>query len=80
MKQDTYSHWRDSARIPQFLMMDARSAIVLLFIIIFPNWTKTFIGLFILGLFMILGFFKIPLAVAGRRVLGAIAGRDKLRG
>jgi hypothetical protein len=79
MKQDTYAHWRDSARTPQFLLMDARAVVVLLFIAIFPSWTKTFVGLGVLVVFAILGFFKIPLTVAGRRLLGVLAGRDKLR-
>lgn len=79
MKQDTYSHWRDSARTPQFLMMDARVAVVILFIIVFPSWTKTLIGLAVIAVFAVLGFFKIPTVVAGRMVLGMIAGRDKWR-
>ena len=38
MKSDVYAHWRDSARVPRLLIVDARVALILVLVMFHPRW------------------------------------------
>lgn len=76
---ETYAHWRDSARIPRFFVVDARAALVVLAFFLRPSWYTFGAAVFFIVLLAVLDYFKIPLMVAIRIAKGVIAGRRKLR-
>lgn len=78
-KQDSFVHWRDSARTPMFYTVDARASILVLLFFLRPS-RYTFGAVVIAIIFLsILNYFKIPLMVAFRIFKGVLAGRIKHR-
>ena len=78
-QDDTYVHWRDSARPTRFFFVDGSALVLIIVMLVYPNWTKTYIvlsGCFILG---VLAYFKLPLPVAGRMLFTALVGKNKVR-
>ncbi len=78
-KQDSFVHWRDSARTPMFFTVDARAALVVFLFFLRPNWYTFGSVVFFITFLSILNYFRIPLMVAFRIAKGVIAGRIKHR-
>lgn len=76
---ETYAHWRDSARIPKFFIVDARAAVVVLIFFLRPSWWTFGAAIAFIALLAILDYFRIPLMVALRIARGFISGRQKIR-
>lgn len=77
--QDSFTHWRDSARTPMFFTVDARAALVVFLFFLRPNWYTFGAVIAVLVFLSVLNYFKIPLMVAFRIAKGVLAGRIKHR-
>lgn len=71
------SHWRDSARIPQFFMVDARAAFPFLLFLLDISFTTFLFAMFSLLFFSILEKFGFTVTVFFRWVKCFIAGPNK---
>ena len=79
MKSDVYAHWRDSARVPRLLIVDARVALILVLVMFHPRWWTLSVLLCAIVIFSILEYFKFTLPVALRYARGVISGKHKVR-
>ena len=71
------SHWRDSGRVPQFFMIDARSAFpLLLFLVHIAEWTLI-VALIITVFFAILARYGLTMTVFVRTMRSLLAGKVK---
>lgn len=77
MRHPETAHWRDSARTPQFFMMDAYSAIpLLLFTLHIRIWTFA-LACLICAFFMILNKFGFTVPVFLRWIRSFFAGNHR---
>ncbi len=76
-KQDTYSHWRDSARTPKFFVADARGVFALLLLLFYPRWYTLIIAVVVFSGLAVLNYLHIPLMVAARLARGYLSGPRK---
>ncbi len=80
MRNDVYTHWRDSARVPRLFVVDARVALLLALTLFHPRWWTLISTLVVMVIFGILEYFKLTIPVALRLGRGYISGKRKLRG
>lgn len=75
MQVDT-AQWRDSARNPKFFFgIDARASFGLLLAIVYWSLNTLYIGLAVMGFFIILGWFKITVPTFFRLVQVFMIGK-----
>jgi hypothetical protein len=78
MSHDLYAHWRDSGRIPRLWLIDARGSLTILLVLLHMRvWTFSlmfFVILFLIGL----QYYRMPIPVFFRVVLGALVGKRKV--
>lgn len=72
------AHWRDTARIPRFFMVDGRATFpMLLFLLHIRLWTFI-IAIIFTVFFTVLQYFGFTLTIFGRWCRNIIAGNRKL--
>ena len=76
---ETFSHWRDSARIPRFFIVDARASLLVIIFFLRPSWITFGLAVSFIILLAILDYFKIPLTVALRIAKNFVSGSYKAR-
>lgn len=79
MKQDdTQAHWRDSAIVPQFFVVDARAAFAIVLLLFKPSWTTLGIAVVVITFLAFLNVKKLPVVVAYRILKSWCAGPKKI--
>lgn len=73
----TGSHWRDSARVPRFFLIDARAAFPLLFFLLHIRLWTFIVAVVVTLFFGILERYGFSLVVFWRWLRTTLAGRRK---
>ncbi len=77
-KLQVRAHWRDSARAPRFFIIDARSALPCLLLLLHIRWWTLWFFLSAALFFAILERFGFTIQILGRAIRSLLAGSRKL--
>ena len=78
MSHDLYAHWRDSGRVPKLYMIDARGALPILLVLLHMRVWTFLLMICVIIFLSILQYYRLPIPVFFRLVIGAIAGKRKV--
>ena len=79
-KNDLQAHWRDSAHMPRFFLIDARAGFAVFIFLLHPRFSTLIFALAVIAILGVLYRFHITLMAAARLIRGWLTGPEKIIG